>query len=352
MRKTQKNTHKKTDKPIVKMGIAQVAELAGVSKTTVSMVLSNYGGISSETSSRVLDCVHQLGYIPKPRKQSSRAKRKPQSSPIAFVVCGSSSLDTNPYYLSIASGAMDVVKTSCSEMTLAHWSPDEMESFHLPDCFSNSRVSGVILTGQCSKNNIAPLAKLEIPITLAQISSDADGYDTICEDSRGSVRQAYGHLHELGHRNIVALVADINHIAWKNKQAEFLHLTSGEGDNCGVINVHTRPFNDYWTELQTRFPKTTAILATSDYLGLVLLSGLHQLGIRCPQDISIVGIDGMDSVKTSSPPLTTVDTDQKAMGNLAVRKLLERISYPHTPYATITPRPKLILRDSCMPMGL
>ena len=108
---------------MAKPGISQVAELAGVSKTTVSMVLSNYGGISSETSSRVLDCVHQLGYVPKARKQSSRNNRtKPNSASIAFVVCGSSSLDSNPYYLSIASGAMDVVKTSCSEMTLAHWS--------------------------------------------------------------------------------------------------------------------------------------------------------------------------------------------------------------------------------------
>ncbi len=102
-------------------------------------------------------------------------------------------------------------------------------------------------------------------------------------------------------------------------------------------------------KLLTTKPKPTAIFAGNDHSALLLLKHLAALGVRVPQDLSVIGFDNLAFTEHLTTPLTTVDQPKQEMGRRAVELLLERITFPASTEARREAlHPHLIIRESCL----
>jgi DNA-binding LacI/PurR family transcriptional regulator len=340
------------DRALSKIRLKDVAEMAEVSRTTASMALNNYANISPATRDRVVHCARRLGYVRKQQRSrpllASGAHK--DTGTIAFIVCGHKSFDTNPYYASIISGAMRVAKVAQRKMVVCHWLPEEMDSLKIPDELTESTVTGAIMTGWCSKAAIDGILRAAVPLVTVDTNVVHTDCDSVGPDNHEAVRLAFGHLRALGHEKIVALLGNLKHVDWQKKRDAFVAMAAANAIPCITVSQPGCSSGEAWEEIRAQVPDVTAILATSDGDALGLLSALHAKGIHCPEDISVVGIDGMEAGNFSAPPLTTANTNQNGMGQLALLQLLERIAHPEAPIVRRMPKAELIKRASCRPL--
>ena len=334
---------------MVKVMLKDVAEQAGVSRATASMALNNYENISPETRERVVLCARRLGYLRQQKRRQSSSPRT-DTGTLVFVMCGDRTFDTNPYYASIASGAMRVAKAARRKMVVCHWLPDEMRSRTAPVELGESTVAGAIVTGWYDPAALECVLRTEVPVVLVDTNVVHPACDWVGPDNHEAVRLAYGHLRELGHRKIVALIGQLEHADWQQKRDAFMAMTAADSLAGVAIPAGGRSLPEMWDEARARVPGVTAVLATWDDAALGLLSLLHARGIRCPEEVSMIGIDDVQAGRSSAPPLTTVNTDQQGMGQLAVLQLLQRIAHPEAPVVRAMPRAELVLRSSCKPL--
>jgi LacI family transcriptional regulator len=173
--------------------------------------------------------------------------------------------------------------------------------------------------------------------------------DYVGPDNYQALRLGYAHLREQGHRSIVAVVGDMGHVDWRQKRDMYVACAVQDGLTPAVVTAAETSDDELWQQLRRNLPGATAILATSDFLAIRVLGLLHRQGLRCPEQISVVGIDNVPSSEYAIPPLTTVDTSLRAIGRLAARCVIDRINHPDLAYATITPRPRLVVRSSTLP---
>jgi LacI family transcriptional regulator len=98
--------------------------------------------------------------------------------------------------------------------------------------------------------------------------------------------------------------------------------------------------------LLARSPEVTAIFAGADIAAIGAIQGLQDMGLRLPDDVSVVGFDNIDSAGFITPALTTVHVHKTWMGVISVRQLLERAQHPEQPKVTISVATELVVRDS------
>ena len=335
---------------MARVAIKDVAKMAQVSRTTASMALNDYENIAPQTKERVLRCARSLGYLPQHRKRSqARARKAADAGAMVFIVCGRQSFDANPYYGAIVSGAMQVAKEAQRKMVVCHWSPGEMHNMAAPKELSETSVTGAILTGWCDPAALECLRRSGLPVILADTNIFHAECDYVGPDNEAAVRLAFRHLRKLGHERIAALTGSLEHADWRRKQRAFASLATEERLPATTLALPSGGNDALWRAIQAEAPDATAVLATWDDAALSLLSALHASGVRCPADVSVIGIDGAAAGESSGPPLTTVNTNQRGIGELAALQLLTRIAHPHAPIVSLMPRAHLIERASCAP---
>lgn len=325
-----------------------IAKMAGVSKATVSMALNNYPNITAKTREKVVHCARQLGYLPRQRRRMATAQGQAgNSGTIVFVVAGEHSIESNPYYAGIVSGAMQTVQESGSRMVVCNWTIEDMRRLAPPLELTESAAVGAILAGWCEPSATSWLQGTGIPVVMVDPSTQPGNCDCVGPDNYEAVRIAFQHLRQLGHARIAAVVGSLEHVDWRIRRDAFVALAAGDGIAAQAILSENLSQEGIWDKIRAQIPDVTAVLATWDNGALGLLSALHTRGVRCPQDVSVIGIDGIAAGTLSAPPLTTVNTDQRGMGQLAVLRLLTRMAHPESPMAGITTKASLIQRSSC-----
>ncbi len=166
------------------------------------------------------------------------------------------------------------------------------------------------------------------------------------------------HLIALGHRRIAAIRgvnigdwADERYLAYTNTLAK----AGIEFDGNLVANLeHWEPTSIHSVVVDmlrlARKDPPTAIVCPDDYLALATINSVKQAGHRVPEDISIVGFDDVPEAETSSPPLTTIRQPMRAIGKLAVHKLLSAINRTGEARLRSLLPPELIVRESTAPV--
>lgn len=335
---------------MAKVLLKDVAEMAGVSKASASMALNNYPNISAATRKTVVQCARRLGYHPPRRRRAGTAPgRAAETGTIVVITCGSKEFDTNPYYASIVTGAMSAARNEGRRIVISHWLPEEMQRLKPPAELGESTVAGAMITGWCDPSAVDCLLRTGVSVVMVDTNIVHSECDCVGPDNYAAIRTAVEHLRELGHTRIGALFGSFEHVDWRKKRDAFITILGPDASPASVLVSSDGTGADTWDTLCSRVPGVTAVVATWDHGALELLSELHAKGIRCPDDISVIGIDGIAAGEFSGPPLTTVNTDQKGMGQLAALQLIQRITHPKAPFSSIMPRARLIRRASCCP---
>lgn len=328
--------------------IRDVARLANVSVATVSNALNNAGRVSPELLARVRAAVDKLGYAP---DAAARSLRKGSSRLIGLIVGDI----TNPFFSDLFEAVEDAAAARGYLVLLCNSNERvEREEAHLR-MLRSQRIDGLILapTGAVSMNRAALLAALEIPVVLVDRAMDGLGYDAVVLDNHRAAYEATAHVTGHGHRRIGLINGpEIVRTAADRLQGyrEAL-LAAGLAFDQALVRdagFQEQAAYDAAVDLLRGAAPPTAILATNNLMTIGALRAFADLGLNCPGDVSIVGIDDLSWAEAVTPRLTTVAQPVRAMGEAALDLVVERISGAHTtPGATMVMAPRLIIRNSC-----
>jgi LacI family transcriptional regulator len=321
----------------------EVAELADVAISSVSRVLSEHPDVSSDMRERVLAAVRQLEYEPDFLAQSLR---RGATLSVGYVVGDIS----NPLIATITSGAESMLRAAGYSMLLMNSENDpDLDAAHIR-FFQARRVDGMILSLASERRaaTLEVLAQVDVPIIL--IDRDVPGdlqASMVRNDHRAGMREAVGHLLDLGHRRIALITGALDLWPVRERIAGMAEAVAARGrpdETVSLVGSLSAEHGERSTEqLLAMHPRPTAIVAGGNQVLAGCVRALSRHGIRIPDDMSLITCDEVDLSELHSPPIASVSRDTLLLGRTAAELLLERLGGgdPRTVLlpTTFTPRP-------------
>ncbi|MCO4858947.1 LacI family DNA-binding transcriptional regulator [Herbaspirillum sp. WGmk3] len=315
--------------------IKQVAHLAGVSIATVSRLLNKPGSVSAETAEKIHRSIAELGFRPNFTGRNLRAGNSrtvgvvvPTLSNTVFAQCLQG--------IELAARALDY---SVMFTTTEYLPEDESAAVEL---LLGHRVDGVILTvADAGANATLDLLERErIPFVLAYnqlaaAAADADAEAathraSVSVDNRAAACDAVSHLIGLGHRRIQMLSGRFN-ASDRAMQRYCGYLDAMQAAGLAPLPAieverHTlTAATDYQQMMADPLHRPTALFCSNDLLALSAMRDLRALGLQVPEDISVMGFDGIPVGALMQPVLASVVQPSEQIGDVALRTLVDAI---------------------------
>lgn len=304
-----------------------VAEIAGVSQSTVSRALSNSSNVTAETRKRVLDAANELGYVV---DQRAAQLRKGKSTAVAVVVIGRAE-DTahtiNPFYYSLLGSICAAAAKRSYQTLISFHSPDDPLAGRFEE---RGQADGLIVIGTAT--NISAWKSyrklVEEGRSIVFWSSPFDDTDWIRADNRKGGALAAEELLSAGCERPV-FIGSLG-----SKQRQFDERYDGFRDYLGqsgrepIVHVVDDTIEREAQgakaihELVEAGTEFDGVCAASDAIALGALKTLTDLGYSVPEDCPVIGFDGIDAGKHCTPPLSTIEPDFEIAGQMLVDALL------------------------------
>ena len=334
----------------MRITISEIAKLANVSKSAVSIVLNNKTGVSEKTRNKVLQIIKKYNYNPNQIAQSLAAR---ETKSIGLII---KEID-NPYYSKVMKGVYD----SCSKLgysvLLGSSELSSNKESEILNTLLNKRVDGLLMSPlQNEDANYAYLANLikeEYPLVLL---GEVENYSTNIVDI-DNVKAAYDavtYLINLGHKKIAHLAGPLYS---DHRQKRLEGYKQALIDNNISINkdyiVSIEPFtpNGYkaGTELfADNFEHPSAVFCYNDLVAIGLINALSDLNIKVPEEVSVIGFDNIDFSEFVKIPLTTIQMPAYEIGYTAATLLIKQITESSTKLGERkVVKHRLIERSSC-----
>jgi len=327
--------------------VIDVAHAAGVSKSTVSLVLQGSPVIRGETLARVKQAIQSLGYV---YNRGAANLRQASSSIIGIVVNDL----TNSFFAELAVGVDMIVQSAGYVQFLAHSSEDVDRQSQVIASMREHGISGLIICPArgTRPEDLKPLIDSGLPVVLAVRNVVGAKTSTLLSDNYSGVKSGVRHLIELGHRRIAFLggFPDIEVFSERTQgyfdglrevgltPDETLVVNSAPSRAGGVSAVH---------QLLARPGKpATATVCFNDAVAFGVCDGLRAQRLEPGVDFSVVGFDDVIEARSTVPALTTVSVNPQRMGQQAAQLLFKQINSGRTEIEAIRTNVRLVVRDS------
>lgn len=331
--------------------LQDVADSAGVHRATASRALNPATRhlVNAETAERVEQAAQTLGYRPNPIARSLKTSR---SASVGLVIPDL----TNPLFPPIARGVEDVLRAIGYNAWLVNTDNDpELEASAVESMRSRSVEGFVFATARLDHPLLEGLAAEGVPMVLVNRRVARGDIPSVTSDDATGVALAVRHLVELGHRKIVHLAGPQDLSTGRGRLRAFRDAM----EDHGLPDIPERlVICRSWSEaagtealngLLADGVDFTAVLAGNDLLALGCYDSLAEHGLRCPDDISVVGFNDTPFMDKLSPPLTTVRIPHYELGAEAARLLLNGLKEPgRHPRSVVLPL-QLVVRSSTAP---
>jgi LacI family transcriptional regulator len=328
-----------------------VADLAGVTPGTVSRVLNprTRGLVKATTARRVEAAARSLGYEPNRVARSLRTRR---SHTVGVVVPDL----TNPLFPPIVRGIDDALAGAGYTALITNTDGVPERARTMVEALRARQVDGFILATALQHDPVVVDAVDDgVPLVLVNRTCDYEGVFAVVPDDRRGVEQAVEHLVGLGHRSIAHVGGPqtmstglLRHRGFVEAAAargipvpdRAIAFASGYSDDAGRRTAR---------DLLRAWPECTAIVAANDLIALGVYRAAAELGLTCPDDLSVVGFNDMPFADWFHPPLTTIRFPVYDIGARAGELLLARLEDATTaPRTTVLPT-SLVVRGSTAP---
>jgi LacI family transcriptional regulator, galactose operon repressor len=331
--------------------IRDVARVAKVHPGTVSRALNadTRALVNEETAERVLRAAEELGYRPNPIARGLKTNR---SYTIGVLIPDI----TNPLFPPILRGIEDRLGEAGYTSLIVNTDNDpDRERSHI-EAMRARQVDGFIsATARLDRELLAEAAAAGKPLVLVNRSLEDGSTPAVTVDDAFGIRLAVEHIAELGHTRVGHVSGPQNLSTGHRRYLGFVEAMTDAG--LEVQAKHVRFSNSFTeaegarvcAELLDAAPDLTAIVAANDLLALGCYDMLEERGVRCPDDISIVGFNDMPFVDRLRPPLTTVRVPQREIGTVAADLMLQRLSDEVDGASQILLAPTFVLRGSTAP---
>ena len=334
----------------MRITISEIAKLANVSKSAVSIVLNNKMGVSEKTRKKVLDTIKKYNYYPNHLAQSLAAR---ETKTIGLVI---KEID-NPYFAKVMKGVYDACSRLGYTVLLGSSELSSEKESEIINALLNKRVDGLLISPlQSEESDFTYLANLLTDNYPLVVLGDVKNYSTnrVDIDNTKAAYDAVSYLIKLGHTKI-AHFAGAGYSGHAQKRLE--GYKQALIDNNIPINknyiIQVEPFtpNGYKAAMElfskyTAMP--TAVFCYNDLVAIGLINALTELKIDVPNSVSIVGFDNIDFSEYVKIPLTTIQMPAYEIGKVAATLLIKQITEPSAVLnEKIILEHKLIERNSC-----
>lgn len=312
--------------------IEDVAETAGVSKSTVSRVLSgNYTYIREETRQRVQNAIDQLGFRPSSIARSLTSKRT-QTVGVLISDIG------NPFYADVIHGVEDIAIQKSYNAFLANTNYDLNRGMELVRSFIDRRVDGVlIMSSAMSDEWLGELVRARVPVVVLdwEIKASRGNLNAISVDFRSGIQAVADHLVALGYQRFVHVSGPLSLQTSRERRDAFLAGLAAHGITREQVEVFESDLTmnggrRAGQAILARLREPVAVFAANDLMAIGILSEAHNHGARVPDDFSLVGLDDIWLAAQTEPPLTTVALPRYEIGSLAMQTLFELLDRKET----------------------
>jgi LacI family transcriptional regulator len=328
------------DRPSVR----DVAKLARVSVGTASNALNGKPGVSADTRARVRDAATQLGYQLPATPRSSMGMLMKRDPDAKFAI--------DPFYSYVLLGAEQECQRQNLSLVYASTEVDKHNRIPAwPPMLNAQTLMGVMIVGPFLEATIDEIAQQIGPnVVLVDAQSRRQPFDSLFSDNLNGTYEAIKHLIEQGHRHI-GLVGSIpdGYVSVRERRKGYKLALADHGIEEVYIEdslLIRESVYEATLRLLRRAPQITALFACNDNVAVGAMNAASELGLRIPDDLSIIGFDNIDLAQETNPPLTTVHVDKTLMGILAVRYLLDRTENPDRSTLTTLVHTRLVIRDS------
>ena len=320
-----------------------VARRAGVSVGTVSHVINGSAHVREPLRERVLHTIRDLGYQP---SQLARGLRKNQSNIVGMIVPDI----TNPFFTAVVRGAEDISYQNGLRLLLCNTDNDPAKELAYWDDLRSYRTAGLILIPSVS-SRMGSIRERGFPVVCLDRLPKGWERDSIAVDNAAGAEAATAHLLSLGHRRIAMITGDMGLANAVNRLAGFRAAMRRARIEVEPEYIQEGRFNrlsgyEKMGVLLRLQPRPTAIFASNDLIALGVLAALRENGLRCPEDISLVGFDDLEFSEFVLPALTTVSQPGYQMGTKGAALLLKRLAGAADPPQHIVLPTELHLRQS------
>lgn len=323
--------------------IKDVAERAGVSRSTASRALTGHGYVAAPVKNRVTAAARALRYVP---DAMARHLKQQTSKTIGLIV---SDL-RNPFYAELAAGAGHAARAAGYTMFLSDDSGLSDGEARSASTLVELRVAGVIVT-PVSEDIGTYLRQHAVPVVEVDRQFAEGVCDAVIVDNRSGSSRVSKHLIEQGHRRIALMIDETDWTTGRDRHLGYQAALAAAGlplDPELVVSTgwSVEAARNATLELLRSKNRPTAIFTANNVLAEGAYRAIAEMDMTIPDDVSLVSFDDAPWMSMVRPGITAVAQDASALGEAAVARLLGRIASPDAPPTTVVLSARLLSRGS------
>lgn len=332
--------------------IKDIAKLSGVGISTVSRVLNNSGFASPETKQKVMAAVHELNYVP---NNNARNLKKTQTKTIAVLVKSI----TNPFFQKMIHTIEQKTMLRGYDLELRNVNSNGQEMMIAQQEVKDKNLCGIILMGGSFEYAKEDFIHLGVPCVLLTVSADErvdkDLYSSVIIDDEAENYKATDYLIKLGHRRIGCIYNAYGTMKTPNTLRFEGYKRALQENNIPFDPILVSTFNasqsgyefgfTMMKNLMMRNKDMTAVVAMADIMAVGAAKAILSEGLRIPEDISVIGFDGIEVAEYYNPALDTISQPAEQMAVNAIDALFAMMQGESTSH--IVYEATLLKRGSC-----
>ncbi len=329
------------------MTIKDIAKECGCAVSTVSRVINGHPGVKKETKERVLKVIKIRKFVP---NANARNLKSLESENILTIVSGMSNM--------IFASMVETVQAELgfyNTYSFVHYLHEEEDVVIVTKrLLKEIKPKGIIFLGGNIQNSKEELSKFSLPCVFITASAEhvkKDNIMSVSIDDYYAGKFAIKHLISLNHKKIGVISGGFTSSNASKLRFDGCKEAFDEADvpfdeeNVVYSKFSYQSAYNATNELIDKFGSLTAIFAMSDVMAIGAISAINDRGLNVPNDISVMGIDGIELTKFYTPKITTLRQPTEKMVKMAIRRLMESVNYGFRPYNKLLP-PELIVGNS------
>ncbi|MBL1119672.1 LacI family DNA-binding transcriptional regulator [Streptomyces sp. 110] len=336
--------------PPTRLRSTDIARLAGVSVSAVSLAFNGRPGLSDATRQRILDIAEELNWRP---HRAARALKGASNEAIGIVIARpAQTLGVEPFFAQFLSGLQSRLSSNGIATQLLIVEDVTAQVAVYRRWAAERRVDGLVLL-DLTVDDVRPqlVADLGIPAVVLGSHADLMPLTGVWVDDHAAMVSVLEYLVSLGHGRIgyVTGITSYQHTQRRLQTVDEGRATLGIDVTCVATD-----YSDAQGALATRrlmeaAPRCTAIIYDNDIMAAAGLGVLTEMGVQVPGEVSIVSFDDSVLMSLTHPPITALTRDTFALGELTATELLRVVADRPAPRAVQAPTPRLIVRGSTAP---
>lgn len=340
------------------MKIDDIAKLANVSKSAVSLALNGKNGVSKETRDKIIKIAQEHGYIPRPIIKADQYFQT-SSKLLRFVACTNEGIvtehyETMPFFTELINNIDKQIGSNGYSLIVSAISIKNLKE-EIARLEQEQKSAGILLLGtNLTPEQINIVSSIQPNLVVLDTCFETLDVNFVVMNNIYGAYQAGKYLIELGHKNIGYVESTTRMYNFDMRRKGFLQaleesdLKIAEHNYFSISPTVITSQEEFKIKIKNQINKLpSALFCEADYMAISVIKSLSELGIQVPNDISIIGFDNIFESQVITPELTTINVKKDRIALLAVEKLIREIDNNENHKIKLFVDTDLIERNSC-----